>query len=68
MIQTNEYAVTPKVVADLVKALEWFISEDETNRGGEWEHKNAYWIDGLERGREAVANAKGEPYERIEME
>lgn len=62
----NPHVVTDQSVAKLVEALEWFIENDDTNRGGEWEHKNAYWIDGLERGIEAVAFAKGEPYVRDE--
>lgn len=64
MTDTKELVVTPESVTKLVEALEWFIAEDETNRGGDWERKNAYWIDGLERGIEAVAFAKNKPYER----
>ena len=54
----------PNNAAELLEALEWMIENDDTNRGGDWEYKNAYWIEGLERARKAVATAKGEPYER----
>ena len=51
---TPQYNVTPECVVKLVLSLEWMIQEDDTNRGGEWEHKNAYWISGLERAREVL--------------
>ena len=51
----------------LIEAVEWFIENDETNRGGEWETTNAYWIAGIERGRKAVADAKGIPYTPEDM-
>lgn len=51
----------------LIEAVEWFIENDETNRGGEWETINAYWIAGIERGRKAIAEAKGIPYAPEDM-
>lgn len=52
---------------NLIEAVEWFIENDETNRGGDWETINAYWIAGIERGRKAVAEAKGLPYAPEDM-
>lgn len=45
--------------ADLLAALRWMVENDDTERGGEWETINAYWIAGLERARAAIAKAEG---------
>ena len=57
--------------AKLAKAaehIEWFISEDETNRGDEpmperngrtWDEINAYWIEHLDNAIAFVAELKG---------
>jgi len=42
----------------VLEALEWFIEYDETN---DVPH-NGFWINGFEKARKAVADAKGEPY------
>lgn len=42
-------------ITKLADALLWFIENDETNRGGEWEEVNAYWIAGLNRGIDALS-------------
>ena len=39
----------------LYDALKWFIENDETNRGEGWEDVNAYWIEGFNRGCDALA-------------
>lgn len=39
----------------LYEALKWFIENDETNRGDEWEEINAFWIAGYNRGCDALA-------------
>lgn len=50
--------------AELIKCLEWMIANDETNDIP----SNGYWIEGLERAKRAVANAKGEEYAPDEWE
>lgn len=59
----------PATVAALVEALEWFIDNDDTNEGDTplpghggrtWNEINAYWIDGLNRARAALALHRGE--------
>ena len=56
-------------VAALVEALEWFIDNDDTNEGDHplaehggrtWNEINAYWLDGLNRARAALALYRGE--------
>lgn len=57
--------VTPSAtVAALVEALEWMITNDDTNEGDTpmpelggqtWDEFNAYWIEGLNRARAALA-------------
>ena len=46
----------------MIKALEWFIENDETNDI----ETNVFWIHGLESARRVVAEAKGETYEPLE--
>ena len=55
-------------VAALVEALEWYISEDETNEGDEpmpdhgnrsWNEINSYWIEGKRKAEAALARVKG---------
>ena len=52
---------------ELLDALKWFIDNDDTNEGDaplpeyngrSWNEINAYWIDGLNRARKAIAIAK----------
>jgi len=54
---------------ELLEALKWFVSNDDTNEGDEpmpkyggqsWNEINAFWIDGLNRARAAIAKAEGE--------
>ena len=54
---------------DLLEALIWMVENDDTNEGDEpvdllggesWNEYNAYWIDGLNRARSAIAKATGE--------
>ena len=54
----------PATVAALVDALEWMITNDDTNEGDTpmpelggqtWDEFNAYWIEGLNRARAALA-------------
>ena len=56
-------------LAEAVKHLEWFISEDETNRGDEpmpergnrtWDEINDYWIKHLDSAIAFVAEVKGD--------
>ena len=63
--QLRMYVAAP----ELLDALEWMVSEDETNEGDvplpdkgglTWNEINAYWIDGLNKARAAIAKAKGE--------
>jgi hypothetical protein len=55
-------------LAMAVKHIEWFISEDETNRGDDpmpehrgrtWDEINAYWIEHLDSAIAFVAELKG---------
>ena len=67
-----EYVRADLVEAKLAKAvqhIEWFISEDETNRGDEpmperrgktWNEINAYWIEHLDSAIAFVAELKGD--------
>jgi hypothetical protein len=65
--------MTPAQLADshteLLEALEWMVDNDETYEGDEplhnhgnrsWNEINAYYIDGLNKARAAIAKAKGE--------
>jgi hypothetical protein len=56
-------------LAKAVEHIEWFISEDETNRGDEpmsshggrtWDEINEYWITHLDSAVAFVAELKGE--------
>ena len=67
----DEYLlVTPdrEAAPELLEALEWMVAEDDTNEGDTpmpdhggrtWNEINAYWIDGLNKARAAIAKAKG---------
>lgn len=64
----KQLAAQPDDVAALVKALEWYISEDETNEGDEpmpehgnrsWNEINSYWIEGKRKAEAALARVKG---------
>ena len=55
------------LIKELIGALEWMIEHDETNEGDEpvaahggrtWNQINAYWIEGLNNARAALAKAK----------
>lgn len=53
------------LIQRLADALQWFIDEDDTNRGDfsadggvNWEEENAYWIAGLEQGIAAADEAR----------
>lgn len=57
-------ATPPATVAALVEALEWFIDNDDTNEGDTplpehggrtCDEINAYWLDGLNKARAALA-------------
>lgn len=52
----------------LLEALEWMVANDDTNEGDQpleelggqsWDEYNAYWIEGLNRARAAIAAATG---------
>ena len=43
---------------ELVEALQWYVDEDETNEGGEWDEKNAYWLAGRNRARAILSKHK----------
>jgi hypothetical protein len=54
---------------ELLEALEWMVANDETNEGDtpmpeyggrSWNEINAYWLDGLNRARAAIAKARGQ--------
>lgn len=56
-------------IKKLCDALQWMVDNDETNEGDRpleqyngqtWNEINAYWIDGLNRARAALAEARGE--------
>jgi hypothetical protein len=56
------------VIEALYGCLQWFIENDETNEGDEpqdhlsgrsWNEVNAYFIEGLNKGRAALALAEG---------
>jgi hypothetical protein len=58
---------TPTQVTALREALQWMVDNDETNEGNEpldhlngqtWDEYNAYWIEGLNRAREALEKTK----------
>lgn len=38
-----------KQLAEAKEIIAWFIENDETNTGGEWDEINAFWIAGLKR-------------------
>jgi hypothetical protein len=53
---------------ELLEALKWMVANDETNEGDEplpergglsWNEINAYWVDGLNKARAAIAKAEG---------
>ena len=57
------------VNADLLEALKWMVDNDDTNEGDDpveriggqsWNEFNAYWLDGLNKARSAIAKATGE--------
>lgn len=63
-----ELAVKDALICELVEALKWMVDNDETNEGDEpledlggrsWNEINAYWVDGLNRARDAIAKAEG---------
>jgi hypothetical protein len=54
---------------ELLEALVWMVENDETYEGDEpirehngrtWNEVNAYWIEGLNRARAAIAKAEGD--------
>jgi len=54
---------------ELLDALKWMVDNDETNEGDEpiperngetWDEINAYWLDGLNKARAAIAKAEGQ--------
>ena len=62
-----------EVNQELLEALKWYVENDETNEGDEpleaglritknesWNSINAYWIEGLNKARAAIAKAEGE--------
>lgn len=62
--KANTPVTPPATVAALVEALEWMITNDDTNEGDTpmpelggqtWDEFNAYWIEGLNRARAALA-------------
>ena len=40
---------TPDVISSLIECLQWYIDNDDTNEGGVWDEKNAFWIAGKNR-------------------
>ena len=57
------------VNAELLEALKWMVDNDDTNEGDDpverlggqsWNEFNAYWLDGLNKARSAIAKATGE--------
>lgn len=54
-----------ETIKALYEALKWFIENDDTNRGDLWEQENAYWIDGFNRGCDALALVNKEEAERL---
>jgi hypothetical protein len=49
---------------EILERLEWFIENDDCQDIP----SNEYWINGLEKAREAVSKYKGEPYEPLEWD
>lgn len=43
---------------ELLKHLEWYIENDDTNEGETWEEKNAYWLKGKRDAMEVVSRTK----------
>jgi len=43
-----------KKVAELTDCLRWYVENDDTNEGGEWEEINAHWIEGKRRAQRAL--------------
>lgn len=39
----------------LREALQWYVDNDETNEGGDWEEINEFWLEGLRRARALLA-------------
>jgi hypothetical protein len=67
----NEQANARLIAAapELLEALVWMVENDETYEGDEpirehngrtWNEMNAYWIEGLNRARAAIAKAEGD--------
>jgi hypothetical protein len=61
------------VIEKMHEALEWFIENDDTNEGDDpvphlggrtWNDVNAYWIDGLNKSRAALAFAESRDGEK----
>ena len=47
-----------KLIQRLVDALAWYVSEDDVMEGGEWDERNAPWIEGLREAEAVLAEAK----------
>lgn len=53
------------IIQELINCLQWYVDEDEVNRGDSsefggvnWEKKNTYWITGQERAIAAISRAR----------
>ncbi len=60
-METNANALIQRLADD----LQWYIDEDETNRGDNsenggtnWDEENAYWIEGQDRAIQSVEQAR----------
>lgn len=56
-----------EIIQELLTALKWMVEHDDTNEGDTpledhggrtWDEINAYWIDGVNRARAAIAKAE----------
>lgn len=44
-------------IAELESALKWYVENDDTYEGGEWEEKNEFWLNGKRYAEKLLANA-----------
>jgi hypothetical protein len=68
-VKDEDYDALQSLNAELLEALQWMVENDDTNEGDEpldhlggatWNEFNAYWIEGLNKARAAIAKARSQ--------